>query len=181
MNITGPVNRTINACKKEPLFLLGASVLALFLSSITFLILFPVMWAGLGSVFIKIDRGEKPDIKGLFTYIDKTLFLAVLGIIILAGWAAGLIVLIIPMFIIMALWVYAVFYLAYDDMAITGALSASASAALKNDFLAHIGAVIVLNLLNVFGAQLAGIGVLITFPLTCGFLVFMYDETRENL
>jgi len=180
MKIKEVLNETVKTIIKEPFLILGASFIAVALSSITLGILGPVMWVGMGVIFLKIQRGEKPGFEDLFKHLNKILFLVVLNIIIFVAAAIGLVFILIPAFLIMAVWMYASFYLAYEDRDIIESLRLSAGTVVKNDLVAHVLIVLALIVINLLGACLAYVGTILTYPLACGFIVYMYDSLKQE-
>jgi len=165
---------------KEPLLLMGAALLGAFITAITFGILGMVIYTGLAAMVIKLEKGPKPGVKDIFQYMNKVLFLLVLAIIMGVSVMIGIALLVVPGLIIAALWMYAPLAMAFDDMDIVESLKYSAAMVNANGLLEHIVIVLIISVVNMLGAQLAGIGFLVTFPLTSGFVGLMYNALKGS-
>jgi len=178
MKIKLAVEKPIQALKKEPVFILLAGLTAGMLSSVTLGILYPVMAAGLSNVIIKTSAGEKTDFQDLFKFMNLLAPMFGLGLLIFLMSAAGLVFIIFPGLVIMALFVYAPYYMAFENKGIMDSLKLSAKAVVANNLMGHVVIVLVLWLVNLIGIQIL-IGWVLTFPLTVGFLYFLFEQTRE--
>ncbi len=156
-------------------FIIRASALSLAACVLSLGLLVPAMTAGMGMIFLKLKKGEKPEFSVLSGYLNKTLQLFALGLIIALASAAGVIFVFLPV-VILAFWMYAVFFMAYGNKGIGESLSQSAAAVVKYGFFSHVTAALALLLMNVAGALFFGLGLLFTFPLTAGFLAYNYEE-----
>ncbi|PKL92785.1 MAG: hypothetical protein CVV21_00110 [Candidatus Goldiibacteriota bacterium HGW-Goldbacteria-1] len=179
MKIKLAVEKPIQALKKEPVFILLAGLTAGMLSSVTLGILYPVMAAGLANVIIKISAGEKADFQDLFKFMNLLAPMFGLGLLIFIMSAAGLVFIIFPGLLIMALFVYAPYYMAFENQGIMASLKLSAKAAIANNLMGHVVIVLVLWLINLIGIQMLA-GWILTFPLTVGFLYFLFEQTKKD-
>ena len=164
---------------KYPWIFILSSLAALALSCATLGILAPVMWLGMGDMFLKADRGEKPSAEDLFNHLNKTLTLDILGMIIGMSVMIGGILLLIPGLIVAALWIYAPYYMAYSETGIMDSLKLSSIAANKNGIFAHITIAVALGLIMSLGFNTV-IGALAAYPLCAGFTAFLFDEIKES-
>jgi uncharacterized membrane protein len=156
-------------------FIIKASGLSLGLSILSLGLLLPAMLAGMGEIFSKLGKGEPAAFGDLFLYLNKTLQLFALGLAVFIASAAGVIFIFLPA-VILGFWLYPVFYMARGNTGIIASLRLSAEAALKNNIAGHMVSALVLILINLLGASLLGLGLLFTFPLTAGYLIFNYEE-----
>jgi hypothetical protein len=172
--------RTITVFSNNFWFIIRASALSLAACVLSLGLLVPAMTAGMGEIFLGIKKGEKPGFSVLFKHLNKTFQLFALGLIIALASAAGVIFIFLPV-VILAFWMYPVFFMACGNKGIGESLSQSAAAVVKYGIFSHMTAALVLLLMNVAGVLLFGLGLFFTFPLTAGFLAYNYEEidTRE--
>jgi hypothetical protein len=178
MKIKSAVEKSIQALKREPVFILLAGLTAGMLSSVTLGILYPVMAAGLANVVIKTSAGEKADFQELFKFMNMLAPMFGLGLLMFLMSAAGLIFILFPGLIIMALFVYAPYYMAFENQGIMDSLKLSAKAVIANSLMGHVVIVLVLWLVNLIGIQIL-VGWVLTFPLTVGFLYYLFEQTKK--
>ena len=164
---------------KYPWIFILSSLAALALSCATLGILAPVMWLGMGDMFLKADRGEKPSAEDLFNHLNKTLMLDILGIVIGLSIMIGGILLLIPGLIVAALWIYAPYYMAGRETGIIESLKLSSTAANKNGIFAHITIAVTLGLILSLGFNTV-IGALAAYPLCAGFTAFLFEEIKAS-
>lgn len=175
MNFRANAGRTAAVFLKFPGPVLGASVLSLILSVLSLGVLLPALSAGLGRIFLELDGGGTVEAGDLFVYMNKTLQLFAVGLVVLLVSAAGVIFIFLPV-VIAALWLYPVFFMAYENKSMRDSLSLSARAAVRNGFFGHFLAALVLCILNAAGLLMFGAGLVLTFPLTAGFLAFCFED-----
>jgi hypothetical protein len=101
------------AMKDAPLLVFGSAAIAGLLSALTLTVLGLTMWTGLAYVMKKAGKDEKKDFNLLFKFMKKMPYLFALGVLMFAASFLGLLFLIIPGIFIMALFIYAPFYLAF--------------------------------------------------------------------
>ncbi|MFP4465627.1 MAG: hypothetical protein ACLFP1_01085 [Candidatus Goldiibacteriota bacterium] len=179
MRIKENVNQVFKVMMDQPLVVFVGALIAMVVSAVTFGLITLVMFTGLALVFIKAKKGEIPTFNDLFAYLGKVWPLVGLWLLMVLGIGAGLIVLIIPGILIMTLWIYAPFYLAFKDAGVMDSLKMSSRTVMAKGFVPHILMVLVLLLINLLGGQLI-IGSIITFPLTVGFLVYLFQDYTET-
>ncbi|HDQ26808.1 MAG TPA: hypothetical protein ENN43_08710 [bacterium] len=175
--ITEIAEKVVKMYLKEPVAVIVGALVALVLTVVTFGLLAPVMFLGLAEFFRKIEKGEKPVINDLFIHLNKFIFLAVIGLISGATIFLGMVLLIIPAFLAAALWIYAPFYHAYEGKGIIDSLKMSAKTAISKNYLGHVVLILALGLVNAVGSAL-WIGTLFTFPVTAGFVYYLYMQNR---
>ncbi len=163
---------------KEPWTFILAGLVAGLLTVVTIGILGPVMLLGLTEMFYKMRDGVKPTLDDLFIHMDKTLMLAIQGLVMGIAIGLGIVLLIIPGLILAALWMYAPYYMGFKGMGLTESLKASIHTVNKNGLMNHIFIMLVMALVMGIGAQIV-IGTLFTFPLTAAFLGFLFEEVKE--
>jgi len=184
MDIDRALKETINAIKKEPATILGASLAAIVLSALTFGLLAPFLFTGMGLIFLKIQRNEEVSLnktgESLFFYRAEILLLLAQGLIIFFTALLGMI-LIVPGLFVMTVWMYAPFYLAYSGKGIRESLSLSYRAVMKNGFIAHFVIMLCLILVNLVGIKLFFVGAVVTVPLATGFLVYLFESIKDKV
>jgi uncharacterized membrane protein len=178
MKIEENVSGSFACFFKDPWIFILAGLIGMALSVVTLGILAPVMALGIAEMFYKTRDGSKAVIDDLFTHMGRTLDLAIQGFLIGVCVLLGCIMLIIPGLLLMALWIYAPYYLVYKNMGIIDSLKASTAAVKKNGLMMHVVIILVTLLVNAIGIQIV-IGVLLTYPLVMGFIGFLFSETSE--
>lgn len=179
MRIKEAVEKSLLAVKKEPVYILLCGLTAGILSAITLGILFPVMSAGLASAVKKVSEGEKTDFHDIFEFMNLIAPMFGLGLLIMLMSAAGLVFVIFPGLLIMALFIYAPYYMAFNKMGIIDSLKYSAKTAVKNNLMGHVVIVLVFTLVNLLGMQVL-VGWIITFPVSVGFIYFLFEQNLES-
>lgn len=86
----------------------------------------------MGYVFLKLKNKEVTDFKDVFAYINKFLPLFLQGLIIGLTVGFGLILLVIPGLLVATLFIYAPFYLAYENKGIIESLKLSYRTVIQN-------------------------------------------------
>jgi hypothetical protein len=178
MNFGANAGKTMSVFSNHAWFILKLSAASFAISILSLGLMAPVLFSGLGIIVLKTGRGEKAVFADLFTHMDKTLQLFALSLIITLAACAGIIFVFLPV-LILAVWMYAVFYMAYENKGIGESLSMSANAAVKNGFFRHLIASLALCILNAAGASFFLVGLIITVPLTAGFLAFCFESLER--
>ena len=160
------------------LVLFGVSIISLGLMA-------PVLSAGyMQSLLLALREKRKPDVKDLFAHMD--LFFPLLGFTILFVLVAGigLLMLVLPG---IAIILAGTFFLAYmlplmtdQKMDLFEAIKASYQMALEDPIGEHVAVVAVFLILSSIGSSIA-IGVLLTHPYSCLFVLSAYEEKRQRL
>lgn len=179
MNIQRSAGRTFVVFFKYPWQFILYSLAAMLLSAVTLGILAPAMWLGMGGMFLRAADGVKPSAEGLLKYIDKTLTLALLGFIAGISIMTGLILLLIPGFILAALWFYAPYYMADSGTGIMESLKLSAFTVNKNSLFGHVALVVSLALILAVGFNTVVLS-LAAYPLCAGFSAFLFKSVKEG-
>ncbi len=94
-------------------------------------------------------------------FLNLFILALITGILI----AIGLILLIIQGLVILTLFIYSPFYLAYEEKGIIESMKLSYKTVMNNNLLAHVLLVIVLLAVNFIVVSLGFIGTIITYPL----------------
>ena len=147
-------------------------LLSLFFS---FFASFSLIKVGLATV-----RGKKASWNDVFSDIDWKLFglFAVSSILFTIAYVLGLILLIIPGIIIMVRGAFYGFALVDEKIGPVHAIKRSFSIT-KGNFWRILGLAIVLFLINVLGALLFFVGLLITIPLCLISMAYVYDKLKS--
>ena len=178
MNLKEVVDELVEIVKKDYVLIFVCSLIALALSTFTIGLFYGVAFCGMGYVFLKLKNNEAVDFKDVFTYINKFLPLFLQGLIIGLAVGLGLILLVIPGLLVATLFIYAPFYLAYENKGVIESIKLSYKTVIKNNFLTHILIFSTLLALNFFGMALKMIGLLLTYPIFVGFLVLLYERIK---
>lgn len=164
---------------KYPWDFILSSLVAILLSCATLGILAPVMWLGMGDMFLRANEGEKPSVEDLFNHLNKTLMLDILSLIISLSIIIGGILLLIPGLLAAAFWLYAPYYMARKESGIMESLKLSSSAVNKHGLFAHVAIAVSLGLVLSIGFNTI-IGAFVAYPLCAGFTAFLFSEVREG-
>ncbi len=178
MDIKAVVDEFVEVVKKDAVTILICSLIAIVVTGITFGILHGVAFTGLGLIFLKLKKDEKPDYKDVFAYIKKFLNLFILTLITGILTAIGLILLIIPGLIILTLFIYSPFYLAYEEKGIIESMKLSYKTVINNNLLIHSLLIIILVAINAAVAGMGFIGTIITYPILVGILVLLFEKIK---
>jgi uncharacterized membrane protein len=179
MNFGKNAARAVVIFSKNAGLIIKVSAVSFLISVLSLGIMMPALFCGMGAMFQKLDRGEKAGFAELFAHIDKTFRLFTLGVIIALASLAGVIFIFLPVLVI-CLWMYAAFFMACEDMGISESLSMSANAAVQKGFFGSLVSALAIVVLNAAGASLFGLGLIVTLPLTAGFLAFSYEDLKGN-
>jgi hypothetical protein len=132
----------------------------------------------IAGLFISVRHrmlGGRTDLGDLFAgfnlFIDAFLIFILLSILTLIG----LVLLVLPALVVITLYMFAFTFLVDRKLGVWEAMEASRKLVLQ-DLLGWILFVILLILLNLLGLMLAGIGVLITIPVTAGAIAAAYRD-----
>ncbi len=180
MEIKAVVDEFVEVVKKDAVTILICSLIGIVVTGISLGILGYVAMTGVGLVFLKLKRDEKPDYKDVFAYINKFLYLFLLALITGILTAIGLILLVIPGLIIITLFVYSPFYLAYEEKGIIESMKLSYKTVINNNLLAHFLLVIILLAINFIVVSLGFIGTIITYPLFVGIIVLLFEKIKQT-
>jgi len=177
MNFGANAGKTTAVFVNHAGFILKISAASFLICVLSLGLMAPVVFTGMAIIFLKLGRGEPAGFADLFLHMDKTLQLFALSLVIILAACAGIIFVFLPV-LILAIWMYALFYMAYEDKGVGESLSLSANAAVQNGFLGHLIAALVLFIFNAAGAAFFLVGLIVTFPLTAGFVGFCYEELK---
>lgn len=178
MNLKEVVDELVEIVKKDYVLIFICSLITIALSTFTIGLFYGVAFCGMGYVFLKLKNKEVTDFKDVFAYINKFLPLFLQGLMIGLTVGFGLILLVIPGLLVATLFIYAPFYLAYENKGIIESLKLSYRTVIQNNFLTHILIFSTLMALNFFGMALKMIGLLLTYPIFVGFLALLYDRIK---
>lgn len=179
MNFGANAGRTLALFSNHAALILKLSAVSFLICGVSLGLMAPVLFSGLGIVFLKLRRGEAAGFADLFTHVDNTLQLFFLGLTITVIAALGVIFIFLPVLII-GIWMYALFFMAYEGNKTGESLAKSVNAVVQNGFLGHLMASLVICFLNAAGAAFFVVGLVVTVPLTAGFLAFCYEDLKGN-
>lgn len=147
-------------------------------------ILAPVVSAGyMQSLLLALRENRKPDVKDLFAHMD--LLLPLLGLTILFALLVllGMILLVLPGIAVMLagtfFFVYLLPLMTDQRLDLIEAVKESARMALEQPRGEHIAVVLVLVILDSIGSSV-GVGILLTHPYVCLFILSAYEEKRRR-
>jgi hypothetical protein len=134
--------------------------------------------AGLGAMFLKAKKGEKPVFNDLFQFNGKFIGMAVMGLLVGLGVMLGTILLILPGLLLATMWMYSLYAMAYDGKGISESMKASWEMVKKAGVWQQLVVLLAIGLFNSIGAAFFGIGTLVTLPLSIGFLAISYGQLK---
>ncbi|WPD21473.1 MAG: hypothetical protein SD837_14845 [Candidatus Electrothrix scaldis] len=153
-------------------------------SVISFGFLAPVVAAGyMQSLLLAVRKNRRPDVKDLFAHMD--LFFPLLGftILFIALVILGMMLVVLPG---IAVLLAGTFFLVYllplmtdQHLGLVEALKTSYEMALEQPIHEHVAVVAVLIILDSIGSSI-GVGVLLTHPYACLFILSVYEEKRRR-
>jgi hypothetical protein len=179
MNFGANAGKTLAVFTGNSGLILKTSVLSSLISLLSLGLMIPVMLSGMGVIFLKLHKGEKAASGDLFRHADKTIRLFGLGLIIMAVALVSLIFVFLPV-LVLALWMYAVFFMTFEGKGTGESLASSANTVVQNGFFSHLIAALVLCVVNAAGASFFIVGLIVTLPLTAGFLAFCYEDVKNH-
>ena len=119
------------------------------------------------------SRTEITDVfAGFHHFLDAFLICIISSVFLFVGF----VLLIFPVFIVAALYLFPYLFVVDRNLSFWDALEASRKAVLR-DLIGHVLFVIALALLNFVGLLLFGVGVLVTIPVTAAAIAAAYNET----
>lgn len=138
------------------------------------------------SAFLRLSRGVVVDFKNLFADLAPGKFVqyVVMMIIVTVFMVVGFLLLILPGFIVAIMTSLAAFILMDDQKDISWSGKAFWHAIKKSKHMTHghkwklAGFFVVVLALNILGAMAFGLGLLITVPVTCMALAYIYDRLK---
>lgn len=177
MHYEKTANKVIDVFKTHWVVLVTGTLVVFALGFITLGLLFGPLAAGLGSMFIKAKAGKKPVFNDLFQFNSKFIPMAIMGLLIGIAVSFGLALLILPGLLLAALWMYSIYAMAYDGKSIGESMKASWQMVLKTGLWQHVVILLVIGALNSIGGAIVA-GILVTFPLSIGFLALTYEDNK---
>jgi uncharacterized membrane protein len=144
-------------------FLLAYIILSI-INAVAFSLLTGPVMCGMMYMTLKKLRGEKVDLSDAFRGFDNFGYTFVAGIVYVVVLGVGALFLIIPAFILGALFIYMFPFLIDKKMRFEEAFRASVDL-VKGNLLEHTLFFFVVSLISISGLILCGIGVLFTLPL----------------
>ena len=143
------------------------------LSTILIGVLLIIVEIGYRKIFLRMNDGEKPKFKDIFS--EYKLFWKYIGLSILVGLVTfiGFILLIIPGIIFALRYSFATFILVDTRSGIRAAMKESGNIT-KGSKWKLLGFWIVIGILNIVGIMAFGIGLLISIPVTAFASVYVY-------
>lgn len=133
----------------------------------------------LAGMFIAVRRRMtegRTDVMDLFLGFHYFLDALLIHILTIVFCIAGLILLVFPVFIAIALYPFSYLFLIDRKLAFWDALESSRKATLQN-LAKYVGFTMLLMLLNFVGLILLGVGLLVTVPVTIAAIAVAYNET----
>ena len=178
MNFEKNVRRAADVFAKDWAFFITAGVIVCVLGTFTLGILMFPLAVGLGAAFLKAEKGRKPEYKDLFIYIHIWFKMAVMVLLILILVSFGFGLLVIPGLLLSALWLYSGFAMAMGKNGIIDSMKASWKIVSKKGLWEHVLMLFVLGFINTAASAFV-FGLLITLPLTTGFLAMSFTEKSK--
>ena len=177
MNYEKAVNKAVDVYKENWVIFAVSTLVVFALGMLTLGLLFGPLMAGLASMFLKAKEGKKPVFNDLFRYNSKFIGMAIMGLLIGILVCLGLALLILPGLLLMTLWMYSIYAMAFGDKGIIDSMRSSWNMVIKNSIWQHLVILLAIGILNSIGGAIV-VGTLITLPLTLGFLAMMYEGNK---
>jgi uncharacterized membrane protein len=135
--------------------------------------------AGAVKIAFALYDGDKPDFSQLYTNWNLVLFLIIGQLLWCLITIGGLILLIVPGVIWGIQFSFFIYYIIEDGLRPTDALRASSklTKGAKGELLLLY---VILVLMNIVGALIFGVGLLLTYPITLLVHVYVYRKLRGN-
>jgi len=184
MEIDKAIKDTIDAIIKQPVVILVSALITVVLSGLTIGLLWPFLYMGMGRIFLKVRSNEEVSLDNLndslFFYKKELMPLILQGLIIFFTALLGMLLL-VPGFFVLTVWIYAPFFLAYSDKGLSESLASSYRVVMKNGLVVHFVIMLCITLINLVGFKLMLVGLLVTVPLSAGFLTYLFEKLKDKI
>lgn len=162
--------------KQDMVAWIVASLLLLVLSGVVPVILQGAMIVGLHIMAIKRIQGRTPEFADVFKGFNYFVPSLVAALLISIGVFAGMILCIVPGLVIAAATIFSYLFIVDRGMDFWPAIQASHDV-VKNDYVGFTIFFLALAILQMVGALLCFVGILITLPIMYGAITVAYKET----
>jgi len=159
-------------------FFIKLSFFSILLGILSLGVLLPVFQAGFGYIFSRMEKGESVYYKNIFKFLNKTFILLGLWAILLITFAATMIGIFLPVFVV-AFFIYSPFILANEETGIFSSLRRSCEIVFKNGVFRHLAIAIILIIIFLVGLVPFGLGIFVTFPVISGYIGMMYERYKD--
>lgn len=179
MDIVKSFTDAFNIYIKNFVVIILATLVTMILSVITFGILAMPLYTGVMMLFVSAKRGQPVQFASIFSPIKRffALFFGSIWISILV--CIGLILLIIPGFIWVSWWMFAMLFIFDKSMGIGAGMAASKAIVRKNNLWLHLLLIILAGVVGNLGYYVFKIGYLFTAPIAMGAIACAYaDESK---
>jgi uncharacterized membrane protein len=180
MDIGKCVSDSWNATAKYPIPLVLGWLGATILGAVSLGILAAPTMAGVMVMYLRARRGETPEFNQIFSFLNKTLPLLVATIVLVLLVGLGLVCLVIPGLVFIAWWMHVLLLMADGGLGLGEAMRESRRSVTAGGVGIHILFLAILCVLMAAGSALAGVGVLLTGPLTTGAIAMAYADRSKT-
>jgi hypothetical protein len=154
--------------------IIGALLVGI-LSVVSLGILAGPLWGGLHLMVVRrVREGRPAEIGDVFSAFDRFWTLLAAAIVLTILIALGLVLLIVPGVLLATIWIYVPLFIVDKGMGLGEAMRASRERVTANGFGMHIVVVLLIWILSAILGGIAGIGFLLSWPLTVTFITAMY-------
>ncbi len=172
--LAGALNLTV----KHPVPLVLGCAVAVLAGAATLGILAPALTAGAVLMFVKAHAGGTPAPGDVFKPLGRTFPLLGAALVHAVAIFLGTLLLVVPGLILAARWMYALPLMADKGMGMGEAQRRSAEMVQQGGTFMHVVFLLVLAVVGGSGSLLAGVGALLTVPLSVGALGLGYAARR---
>lgn len=169
--------KTIKIFYQNIKFFLKLSLLSIALGILSLGILLPVFQTGFGYIFSRFYNSESVYYKDIFKFINKTLLLVILWLLLMIIFIISVAGIFLPVFVI-AFLMFSPYILVYEDVGILEAMRRSCEIVIKNGFMKHIAISIILIIVFLISLMPMGLGLFFTFPLIGGYIGLLYEKSK---
>lgn len=168
------------ATAKHPVPLIVGWIGATILGAASFGILAAPLLAGVMMMYIRARNGETPEFNQMFRYLNRTLPLLLATFVLVVLISVGLVCLLIPGLVFIAWWIHVPLLMTDGGLRLGEAMRESRRSVSAGGVGIHLLLLAILCVLMAAGSALAGVGVLLTGPLTTGAVAMAYaDRAKE--
>lgn len=180
MDIGKCVSGSWSATVKYPIPLILGWIGAAILGGVSLGILAAPTMTGVMMMYVRARQGEKPEFNDVFRYLNKTIPLLIATIVLVVLIGIGFVCLVVPGLVFMAWWMHVLLLMADGGLGLGAAMRESRRSVSAGGVGVHILLFAILCVLMAAGSALAGIGVLLTGPLTTGALAMAYADRKRS-
>jgi hypothetical protein len=179
MNIGKCVSDSWKMTAKNPIPLILGWIGASILGGVSLGILAAPTMVGVMMMYVRAREGKKPEFNDIFRYLNQTLPLLVALIVLVVLVIIGLVCLVIPGLLFIAWWMHVLLLMADGGLPLGAAMRESRKSVIAGGVGLHLLFFAIILVLMAAGSAVAGIGILLTGPLTTGALAMAYADRAK--